>query len=127
LRRLNAHLWSGACRLLFGLPVHDVDCAFKLVRRRVFETVTLHGEAAVISPELLAKSARAGFQIVEVPVAHYPRLAGEQSGANLRVITRSLVGLAQLRLSLFRPSQSRARRSQARPEPVRIDPSRETP
>ena len=100
IRRLNATLWSTASRLLLGLHVHDVDCAFKLVHRRVLAGMALEGEAAVISPELLAKAAHAGYRIREVPVSHFPREAGEQSGANLRVIVRSLVGLARLRLRL---------------------------
>ncbi len=100
-RKLNAWLWSTTSRLLLGIHVHDVDCAFKLINRRVLEAIDLHGEAAVVSPELLAKTVRAGFTIAEVPVSHYPRNAGEQSGANLRVITRSLVGLLRLRLELF--------------------------
>lgn len=101
LRKLNAWLWSGTSRLLLGIRVHDVDCAFKLIHRRVLETISLDGEAAVVSPELLAKTARAGFTIAEVPVSHYPRQAGEQSGANLKVIARSLVGLLRLRLQLI--------------------------
>ncbi len=100
-RKLNAWLWSGAARLLLGIHVHDVDCAFKLINRRVLESISLQGEAAVISPELLAKTARAGFAIAEVPVSHYRRRAGEQSGANLRVIARSLAGLLRLRLQLI--------------------------
>lgn len=100
-RKLNAWLWSSASRILLGIRVHDVDCAFKLIHRRVLEAISLQGEAAVISPELLAKAARAGFTIAEAPVSHYPRRAGEQSGANLRVITQSLVGLIRLRLQLI--------------------------
>jgi len=105
-RKLNAWLWSTASRLLLGIRVHDVDCAFKLINRRVLETITLQGEAAVVSPELLAKTARAGFTIAEVPVSHFPRQAGEQSGANLRVIARSLIGLVRLRLQLLQPQPS---------------------
>ncbi|MBX6342935.1 MAG: glycosyltransferase family 2 protein, partial [Thermomicrobiaceae bacterium] len=56
IRRLNAWLWGSACRLLLGFEVRDVDCAFKLIHRRVLESVSLEGEAAVISPELLAKA-----------------------------------------------------------------------
>ena len=37
-----------------------------------------------------------------MPVSHFPREAGEQSGANLKVIVRSLFGLVRLRLSLVR-------------------------
>jgi glycosyltransferase involved in cell wall biosynthesis len=102
IRRLNAWLWSSTSRLLLGIQVHDVDCAFKLINRRVLGTISLRGEAAVISPEILAKTARAGFTITEVPVSHYPRHAGEQSGANLKVIARSLLGLVRLRLELSR-------------------------
>lgn len=66
----------------------------------MLETISLQGEAAVISPEILAKAARAGFTITELPVSHYPRHAGKPTGANVRVIARSLTGLMRLRWQL---------------------------
>ncbi len=89
-RRLNAWAWGSLVRFLFGLKgVRDIDCAFKIVRRSVFDTFRLETNGAMISTELLVKARKNGFRIAEVGVDHYPRRAGVQSGAKLRVIARA--------------------------------------
>jgi glycosyltransferase involved in cell wall biosynthesis len=89
-RLLNAWLWGTLVRNLFGLEgVRDIDCAFKLIRRDVFKQFQLETTGAMISTELLVKSQKNGFKIVEIGVHHYPRTAGEQTGAKLSVIARA--------------------------------------
>ena len=89
-RRLNAWAWGTLVRTLFGLRgVRDIDCAFKLVRRSVFDTFHLETNGAMISTELLVKAQKNGFRTVEVGVNHYPRTAGVQTGAKLKVIARA--------------------------------------
>ncbi|MEA2443867.1 MAG: hypothetical protein QOJ12_1159 [Thermoleophilales bacterium] len=99
-RRLNAAAWNKLVRTLFALPVHDVDCAFKLVRRDVLEQIELDSSGAMISTELLVRSLAVGARLSEVEVNHRPRVAGEQSGANPRVVLRAFRELAQLRSTL---------------------------
>ncbi|WP_344222981.1 glycosyltransferase [Paractinoplanes ferrugineus] len=95
-RRLNAWIWTWLCRIVLRVPSRDVDCAFKLIDRRLLEGVRLTGEAAAISPELLAKLTAREARLVEHPVRHHPRLHGEQTGAKLSVIARSLASLASI-------------------------------
>jgi len=100
-RSVNTFLWHRLVRLLFGLRVRDIDCAFKLFRREVLERIgRLETEGAVLSTELLVKISRAGFRVAEVGVHHYPRPTGEQSGASLRVSARAFKELAGLRKRL---------------------------
>ena len=100
IRLVNAKLYKGLIRVLFGLKVRDIDCAFKLIRRAVFEKVTLEAEGALISAELLIKAKKAGFRMRETGVHHYPRQAGEQSGANLGVILHTFREIFRLRRQL---------------------------
>ena len=95
-RRINASLWTAASRMLLRVGVRDVDCSYKLIDRRSLDGITLKGEAATISPELVAKLRLREARIVERPVDHFPRQHGEQTGAKLSVILRSLVGLLAL-------------------------------
>jgi hypothetical protein len=82
---------------MFALPLHDVDCAFKLVRRECLERVDLVASGAMISTELIAKTLQFGARLKELEVEHRPRAAGEQSGASPRVIWRAFMELARLR------------------------------
>lgn len=89
IRKLNAWAWNRLVRLLLGLKVKDIDCAFKLFRRSIFDRVSLEYTGAMISTEMLVKIMRQGYKIREVGVLHSPRLAGKQTGAKLRVILRA--------------------------------------
>jgi hypothetical protein len=96
-RRANAAAWNWLMRRMFALPVHDVDCAFKLVRRDVLQRVDLVASGAMISTELIVKTLQNGARLKQLGVHHRPRAAGEQSGASPRVIGRAFLELVQLR------------------------------
>ncbi len=106
LRRLNAWLWNRLVRMLFYVPVRDIDCAFKLFRRSALNEMTIESHGAMVNTEIMVKLARAGRSVVEVPVTHLPRTAGTASGANVRVITRAFREIARMysRLSGYAPT-----------------------
>ena len=120
MRKVNAWLWTRASGLLLGVGARDVDCAYKLVGRRVLDGVQLHGDAALISPELLMKIRARDARILQRPVRHYPRVHGEQTGAKLSVILISLLGLVRLSLKRMEDGlPGRVRRSVFHPsDPV---------
>jgi glycosyltransferase involved in cell wall biosynthesis len=99
-RRFNAWGWNMLVRLVLGLKVKDIDCAFKLFRRDVFANIKLETVGAMINTEILTMAQRNAMRIKEVPVSHYPRLAGEQTGANLKVILKALRELFLMREKL---------------------------
>jgi glycosyltransferase involved in cell wall biosynthesis len=100
LRRVNGYLWTVLVRRLFGLRVRDVDCAFKLFPRAALAGLPLETTGATISTEILVLALRQGYRVVEVPVGHYARPAGRQSGARLGVILRAFRELWRLRRRL---------------------------
>lgn len=95
---VTSKLWEFLVFVFFGLKVRDVDCAFKLVSKRVINKIAkLESErGAFISSELLIKAQKAGFKIAEVPVTHYPRTKGEGTGRNINVIIKSFTDLFRL-------------------------------
>jgi glycosyltransferase involved in cell wall biosynthesis len=95
-RKLNAFMWGSLVKFLFGFKVRDVDCAFKMIKRKVVDKVKLSAGGAMVSTELLARANRAGFRFVEVGVTHYPRTAGTQTGAKLSVILKAFKELFKL-------------------------------
>ena len=98
MRRINGWCWTKLVCLLFGMKIRDIDCAFKLYKREIFDTFKLVSTGALIDAEILARAVRQGYRVVQQGVHHYPRTAGVQTGANLRVILRAfkeLFGLWQ--------------------------------
>jgi glycosyltransferase involved in cell wall biosynthesis len=100
MRLLNAWGWKQLVNGLFGYTARDIDCAFKLFRRSVWQSMHVDSRGATFSAELLIKARRSGFRIVEVPVSHYPRTAGSPTGAHPRVVARAFVELFRLRVRL---------------------------
>ncbi len=102
MRRLNAKLFGGfLVRVMLGVRVRDLNCAFKLIPRKVLEQITFESTGALINAELYGRAVRRGFGIKEVGVHHYPRTAGVQTGAHLSVILRAFYDLARLRRKII--------------------------
>jgi len=98
----GSKLWELAVFLLFGLKVKDIDCGFKLIRKKVIgEIPPLEAERGpFISSELLIKAKKKGFKIVQLGVHHYPRKAGKATGASLKVVLSGLKDLIRLKAKL---------------------------
>jgi hypothetical protein len=90
-RRAFAWLWNRLVRVLFYVPVRDIDCAFKLFRRDVLDDVDIESVGALVNTELMVKLGRTGKTVVEVGVTHLPRTAGTARGASIKVILRALI------------------------------------
>ncbi|MFH1709467.1 MAG: glycosyltransferase family 2 protein [bacterium] len=95
-RRLFAKLWGAFIAVLFNIWVSDMDCAFKLIKRKVIQNLDLKSNGAFISAELLIKAKKKGFKIKQVGVHHYPRKEGKQTGANIKVILKAFYELSKL-------------------------------
>ncbi len=96
MRKINGWCWTKLVCLLFGLKIRDIDCAFKLYKRKIFEGLSLSSTGALIDTEILARASRKGYLITQKGVHHYSRTAGSQTGANLRVIIRAFRELFML-------------------------------
>ena len=97
LRRLNGWLWTRMNDILFSLNLRDLDCAFKLFKRPIFDHIQMESQGALIATEILARAARKGYKITEKGVHHYPRTAGKPTGGNLKVILRAFKEVIKLR------------------------------
>jgi len=77
--------------IFFGFVFKDIDCGFKMFRKEALEKIRpFKSEGAMITTEILAKAKKQKLKITQVEVSHYPRIYGDQSGGNLRVILRAI-------------------------------------
>jgi hypothetical protein len=89
-RRVFAELFNVSVRVLFGVHLRDIDCAFKLFRGDLLRSMKLTAPGALINTEMQAKARRQGARLQQVGVHHYPRIAGEATGGSPRVILRAI-------------------------------------
>lgn len=80
----------------FGLQLRDVDCDFRLMRRKVFDKVHLEADSGVICVELMKKVQDANFRLAETPVHHYHRAYGKSQFFNFGRLWRVALDLSAL-------------------------------
>ena|SRR5438128_3219465 len=95
-------------RIVFRIKVRDIDCAFKLFRREVFDKVTIESKKFFVDAEVLAKARYFGFRMREVGVRHYPRPAG-RSTVRPSHIPSTLLEIARMWINIHSKSRSNRR------------------
>lgn len=91
-RRSYSFFHDRLLRLLFDIPVRDVNCAFKVYRREILERLLpeLRSSGALINVEMLVRARRHGATVTEAGVHHYRREAGNASAAGPLVFLRAV-------------------------------------
>ena len=117
MRKINRWGWNLIIRILFGYLLRDIDCGFKVFRRRVLDVIHIESNGAMIDTEMLAQLRARGYRVAEVPVTHLPRLAGSPTGANLKVVARAFRDLFRFRWRLWCElrAEKRAARTSLKP------------
>lgn len=95
-RRPLGRLYHALVRRLFRVKVRDVDCDFRLIRRRALETFELTQTSGGICVELIKKLELGGFRFVEAGVRHYPRPYGRSQFFRPRHLISTFIGLIRL-------------------------------
>jgi len=97
-RRLYAVMYNRTARLLFKIPIRDVNCGFKVYRKSVIERLLPHlrSTGALINVEMFARARKLGARVTEVGVHHYPRETGQPTGGNPAVIVRAFKEMLEL-------------------------------
>jgi 4-amino-4-deoxy-L-arabinose transferase-like glycosyltransferase len=106
-RRLASAGFNLLARLAIGIRARDVDCAFKLFRRRFLDATPLTSRGFLIDTELYARASIDGRRFAQLPVTHRPRAAG-RSTVRLAAVWRSARELYELRRELARRPASPA-------------------
>ena len=101
-RRDPAHrVWIGGAynlcaRALFRIRIRDIDCDFRLIRRKLLDGIVLTSTSGTICVELVRKLERAGWEVEEAGVRHYERRHGRSQFFRLRPLLVTFGQLLQL-------------------------------
>jgi hypothetical protein len=108
-RRVFAEIFNLVVRVLFGVHLRDIDCAFKIFDGDLIRSLDLSSPGALINTEIQAKARRQGADIQQVGVRHFPRVAGEATGGSPRVIARAMKETIVLwwKMRSYQPPQGR--------------------
>ncbi len=89
-RVVYSWIYNWLIMLLFDLRVRDVNFAFKLCRRRIFDELELVSEGSFIDAELLIRAQALGYRVIQFGVDYFPRSVGVSTLSSRSVIVRIL-------------------------------------
>lgn len=93
-------MYKMLARFFFRLPIHDVDCDFRLMRREAIQGINLVSTSGVVCTEMIYKLHRAGCRFTETPVHHYPRMHGQSQFFTFRRVGKTAFDFFALWLRL---------------------------
>lgn len=76
-RIVIGNLYSFLVRWLFWIPILDIDCDFRLIRKKIIDKLDLQCSSGAICIELVKKAQRAGANFRQVSVHHLERKFGK--------------------------------------------------
>ncbi len=99
-----SRIYNILIKIIFNLKGRDFDCAFRLVKKKVFKTIKLQCKTGLGTSELLIRARRGGYKIKHVGVHHFKRYSGvsvfNQKGFSIpkaRVIAEIIKEVASLK------------------------------
>lgn len=95
-RILYSYVYNALIRSLFGVHIKDINFSFKVVHRRVLESIDLQAQGSFIDAELVVKAIRNGFKVFQMGVDYFPRTRGISTLASPQVIVKMVRELASL-------------------------------
>lgn len=95
------NLYSFFARWLFFLPIYDIDCDFRLIRRKIVNKLGLTSRSGSICVELVKKAQRKGAKFRQVSVHHFERTYGKSQFFRADRILITLFELFRLWLRLM--------------------------
>jgi glycosyltransferase involved in cell wall biosynthesis len=100
LRAIYTFVYNALIKALFGVRVRDINFAFKLCRRHIFDHIQLRSEGSFVDAELIIRATRLGFEMLQMGVDYFPRTRGESTLSSPAVIRTIVREMLQLRSEL---------------------------
>jgi glycosyltransferase involved in cell wall biosynthesis len=72
-RVMTSLLFNRVVRWISGIPLHDINCGFKVMRAGVAHSLKLYGDWHRFIPVIVAEE---GYRVGEIEVVHHPRRKG---------------------------------------------------
>ena len=100
LRIVYTYVYNTLIRRLFGVRMRDINFAFKLCRREIFDHITLVSEGSFIDAELIVRAKKLGYEVTQFGVDYFPRTRGVSTLSSPKIIVKIIKEMLALRTEL---------------------------
>ncbi len=91
IRRLVGDFYNFALHKIFPLPIYDIDCDFRLIKRSIIQKLDLKYKSGAICLELILKLKRANASSAQAGIHHYKRSYGSSKFFNFKNIFETII------------------------------------
>lgn len=95
-RYLLGRIGNACSNFILKYRIADINCGFKLFHTEDVKRLKLYSFGGIINCEILKKLLATNKKIRQIPVEHYPRKAGIQTGGKLKTVLRILLEVPNL-------------------------------
>lgn len=98
IRSVNAFLYGALVKIALQVYIRDINCGMKMWKKDVWPTLRPQiASGALFNAEVFLRAKAANIRWLQAPVTHYPRTAGNQTGASIPVILKMFAELFMLK------------------------------
>ncbi len=100
-RAIYTFFYNLLIRIMFGVKMRDINFAFKLCKRHIFDNITLKSEGSFIDAELVIRAKKLGYTVTQFGVDYFPRTRGVSTLSSPAIIVKILREMRELRTELL--------------------------
>lgn len=101
-RVIFGNIYAKVSKIIFQLPICDIDCDFRLIRKKYLDKIILESNNSSILLEMVKKLQFAGAKFAEIPVSHYSRTYGKSNYNILSLLKEKIIGDFKVFIKLIR-------------------------
>lgn len=91
-RKIFGFFYQKISKLLFKLPISDLDCDFRLIRTSFLKKIDLKSQDSSILLEMIKKLEKTGAKFAEIEVNHFPRRYGQSNYKIINLLKEKILG-----------------------------------
>lgn len=99
-RKVTSFVYNLILKWVFDIDYLDIDCAFKIIKRDLFDKIKVNTKDAFIDAEILIQANRLGYSSTEIGVRHLPRVDGISTAARPSIILKTIKEIYQYKKEL---------------------------
>jgi glycosyltransferase involved in cell wall biosynthesis len=96
-RKFTSFIYNIILRVVFDIDYLDIDCAFKLFKRDLFDKISVKTKDAFIDAEIMIKAHLLNYTSTELGVRHLPRVDGVSTAARPSIIFKTIWEIYEFR------------------------------
>lgn len=104
-RKITSFVYNLILKWVFDIEYLDIDCAFKVIKRDLFDKIEIKTKDAFIDAEIMIQANRLGYTSTELGVKHLPRVDGVSTAARPSIILKTIKEIYEYKKQLNKQEQ----------------------